>query len=269
MRDDPQVVPQRPRTRLDHLSRQRRRERVRCQAVFLDGGGVIVLPHGGLVQAALREAGIDVDASRVPDAHYWAVRQIDGGSVDGAPEGYARAFCRALAVPPERVEDALGALTQLADRSRSGEILWSQPAPRALETIEALRSAGIAVVVVTNSDGHAAQNLRDAGVCQTTEGRGASVTDIVDSGQVGSEKPDTEIFRIALERAGVEPTAVVHVGDMVSTDVVGAAAADIIPIHLDPAERCRDPDHRHIRTLSSIWRHVVAWDRAPSGPGAR
>ena len=92
---------------------------------------------------------------------------------------------------------------------------------------------------------------------------------MVDSGQVRSEKPDTEIFRIALERAGVEPKAVVHVGDTVSTDVVGAMAAGIIPIHLDPARRCRDPGHRHIRTLGSIWRHVTAWDRAPVGSRAR
>lgn len=237
--------------------------------MFLDGGGVIVLPHGELVQNALREVGIEIDAARVPDAHYWAVRQIDRGSVGSAPVAYVRAFCRALAVPPERLEDALGTLSHLADRSRSGEILWSRPAPGALETIEALRSAGIAVVVVTNSDGNAAENLRDAGVCQTTEGRGAGVTEVVDSGQVRSEKPDTEIFRIALERAGVEPTAVVHVGDTVSTDVVGATAAGIIPVHLDPARRCRDPGHRHIRTLGSIWRHVTAWDRAPVGSRAR
>jgi putative hydrolase of the HAD superfamily len=262
-------VPEHPRTTLDHLSGRQRRKRVRCQAVFLDGGGVIVLPHGGLVQAALGEVGIEIDASRVPDAHYWAVRQIDGGSVDSAPAAYVRAFCRALGVPPERVEDALGALSHLADRSRSGEILWSQPAPGALETIDALRSAGIAVVVVTNSDGHAAVNLRDAGVCQAAEGPGARVTDVVDSGQVGSEKPDTEIFRIALQRAGVEPTAVVHVGDMVSTDVVGATAAGIVPIHLDPAQRCRNPDHRHIRALGAIWRHVMAWDRTPAGSRAR
>jgi predicted HAD superfamily phosphohydrolase YqeG len=125
------------------------------------------------------------------------------------------------------------------------------------------------VVVVTHSDGHAAVNLRDAGVCQAAEGPGARVTDVVDSGQVGSEKPDTEIFRIALERAGVEPTAVVHVGDMVSTDVVGATAAGIVPIHLDPAQRCRNPDHRHIRALGAIWRHVMAWDRTPAGSRAR
>jgi FMN phosphatase YigB (HAD superfamily) len=213
--------------------------------------------------------GIDIEASLVASAHYWAVRQIDRVLADSAPVVYLRAFCLALGVSPERIEDAISALSRLADRSRSGEILWSQPAPRALQTIEALRSAGIAVVVVTNSDGHAAENLRDAGVCQTTPGSGATVTDIVDSGRVGSEKPDIGIFTIALERAGVDPTAVVHVGDMVSTDVIGASAAGITPVHLDPTRRCRDRDHRHVRTLASIWRHVACWDGSPMRADAR
>lgn len=228
-----------------------------------------MLPHSGLVRAALGGQGIEIDPSLVPPAHYWAVRQIDRVLADSAHVAYLRTFCRALGVASERLEDAVAALSHLADRSRSGEILWSQPAPHAVETIEALRSAGIVVVVVTNSDGHAAENLRDSGVCQTTSGPGATVTDIVDSGRVGSEKPDTKIFRIALQRAGVEPTAVVHVGDMVSTDVIGASDAGIIPIHLDPARRCRDRGHRHIRTLGSIWRHVAPWDRQPAGAQAR
>ncbi len=265
-------MPQQPKPsqpEVGQLSGRERRQRVRCQAVFLDGGGVIVLPHSGLVRAALSAVGITIDASRVPRAHYWAVRQIDRVLADSAPIVYLRTFCRALGVPPERIEDAVGALSHLADRSRSGQILWSQPTPDALETIEALRSAGIAVIVVTNSDGHAAENLRDAGVCRTSPGPGATVTDIVDSGQVGSEKPDTGIFIVALERAGVEPTAVVHVGDMVSTDVIGATAAGITPVHLDPARRCRDRAHRHIRTLGSIWRHVLPWDGSPLGGEAR
>jgi putative hydrolase of the HAD superfamily len=235
------------------------RERVRCQAVFLDGGGVVVLPHASLVRAALREIGIDIDPAMVADAHYRAVRLIDRVLADSAPIVYLRAFCEGLGVPPARLEDGIAALSRLADRGRSGAILWSQPGPHALETIDALSAAGIAVVVVTNSDGHAAENLRDARVCQTGAGPGATVTDVVDSGQVGSEKPDTGIFRAALRRTEVEPTAVVHVGDMVSTDVIGASAAGIVPIHLDPARRCRDREHRHIRGLNSIWRHVAPW----------
>jgi phosphoglycolate phosphatase-like HAD superfamily hydrolase len=247
-------------TRKDSSSADSRRLKVRCQAVFLDGGGVIVLPNGDLVRAALKRLGIEIDPSLVAPAHYRAVRQIDRGSVDGAPIAYLGAFCRALGVQASRLEDTVEALLDLADRGRSGEILWSRPAPHAIATIEGLRSVGLPVFVVTNSDGHAAENLRDAGVCDTTAGQGAVVADVVDSGRVGSEKPDTGIFRVALERAGVEPTAVVHVGDMVSTDVTGARAAGIVPIHLDPTRRCRARDHRHVRALNGVWRHVAPWD---------
>lgn len=246
-------------TDIDYPGDRQRSQRVRCRAVFLDGGGVIVLPNGALIEAALRKVGIYVDPSLVPEAHYTSVRQIDRGLVDSAHDVYLRSLCEKLGVPQARVEEAVDALSALADRSRSGEILWSQPGPHALETIDALSAAGIAVVVVTNSDGHAAENLRDARVCQTGPGPGATVTDVVDSGQVGSEKPDTGIFRVALRRAEVEPAAVVHVGDMVSTDVIGASAAGIVPIHLDPSRRCRDREHRHIRALNSIWRHVTPW----------
>jgi putative hydrolase of the HAD superfamily len=121
----------------------------------------------------------------------------------------------------------------------------------------ALRRAGIALLVVTNSDGHAEENLRDAGICQTVAGCGAVVTAVIDSVVVGSEKPDSGIFKAALELAQVDPGKVVHVGDMVSADVVGALAAGITPIHLDPHRRCRVDNHRHVRALSGIWRHVA------------
>ena len=36
-----------------------------------------------------------------------------------------------------------------------------------------------------------------------------------------------------------------------------ARAAGIEPVHLDPKGTCRDRDHRHVRVLAGIWRHVV------------
>ena len=154
-------------------------------------------------------------------------------------------------------------MSYLADRSRSGEILWSEPAPGTHKTIGALRRAGIRVMVVTNSDGHAAENLRDARICHTTAGDGATIDGVIDSELVGSGKPDPAIFRIALKRASVAADAAVHVGDTLSSDIAGARAAGIVPIHLDPNRGCRAPDHRHIRTLSGIWHHVTAAEKPP------
>jgi putative hydrolase of the HAD superfamily len=229
----------------------------RYRTVFLDAGGVIVLPHRGLVSAALAKRGIRIDASTVPHAHYAAVRRLDRTADDsGAPNGWVEAFCESLDLPPGRLVDAVTALSDLADRTRSGEILWSEPTPHVRSVIDGLTRAGMTVVVVTNSDGHAAENLRDAAICQTAEGSGARVADIVDSKVVGSAKPDPGIFMTALARAHAEPASTVHVGDMVANDVAGAQKVGITPIHFDPYRRCRASDHRHMRSLAGIWRHV-------------
>jgi putative hydrolase of the HAD superfamily len=151
----------------------------------------------------------------------------------------------------------VAALDRLGDRRRSGQVLWSEPTPHALATINALRRAGIEVLVVSNSDGHAEDNLREAAVCQPGPGPGATVGTVIDSTLVGVEKPDPGIFRIALRAAGAEASSVVHVGDLLSTDVAGARAAGIEPIHLDPTRGCRERTHRHLRSLRGIWRHVM------------
>jgi FMN phosphatase YigB (HAD superfamily) len=236
--------------------------------VLVDGGGVLVLPNRRLVAAALASAGVEIDPSLVPRAHYRAARALDRSP----GEGYFPTLCRALKVPRELESDAMRALARAGDRRSSGEILWSEPAPGAIQTLNALDLARVPVVVVTNSDGHGAENLRDAGICATVPGAGALISDVVDSAVVGHAKPDPAIFRIALARAGlargsagVALESAVHVGDMVSWDVAGAAAAGIAAIHLDPYRACRATDHRHIRALSGIWRHVRASGRPPAG----
>jgi putative hydrolase of the HAD superfamily len=227
--------------------------------VLLDAGGVIVLPHRGLVREALARAGVEIEAAAVPRAHYRAVRLLDRDpNARARPDAYIHALCAALEVPTGRVPDAVRALSKLADRDRSGVVLWSEPAPHAMRTIAALRRAGTQVLIVTNSDGHAAENLREAGICRTGEGGGpgAVVSAVIDSGLVGSAKPDAAIFRAALRRARTGPESAVHVGDMLSADVAGARGAGITPVHLDPDRRCRAADHRHVRSLHGIWRHV-------------
>lgn len=228
----------------------------RRRAVFLDGGGTIVLPARRLVAEALARAGFEIEPAAVPRAHYAAVRALDGDRAPGGRQPWAQALCAALGV---HGEEAVASLEAMADRTRSGRVLWSEPTPGAIETVAALRRAGIAVVIVTNSDGHAAENLRDAGVLAAT---GLTASEVVDSSVVGSTKPDSGIFEAALERAGASADDAVHVGDMLSTDVAGARSVGILPIHLDPYRRCRSPEHRHIRSLGGIWAHVACLDTA-------
>jgi putative hydrolase of the HAD superfamily len=226
--------------------------RVACRAVFLDAGGVLVLPRRELVAGALRRAGAAIDAGAVPGAHYAAGRRLDRGD----PRGYFEVLCAELGIARAGIPRAVAELERLGDRPSSGEVLWSEGGPSVASTIASLTGAGISVLVVSNSDGRAEENLRAAGVCQPGPGPGASVAGVIDSTVVGVEKPDPGIFRIALRRAATTADRVVHVGDMLSTDIAGARAAGIEPVHLDPLRRCRAADHRHIRSLAGVWRHV-------------
>jgi HAD superfamily hydrolase (TIGR01509 family) len=244
--------------------------------VFLDAGGVVVLPDRHLLAGALAGAGITIDPAAVPHAHYRAVRALDRavltldrGAATTPPHGaastaprdaastpecagtpradYPQALFPQLGILPGRAAQANAVWERLADRRRSERVLWSEPTPGAARAIAALRRAGIAVVVVTNSDGHGEENLRASGFA----------VPVIDSTVIGAAKPDPRIFRAALARAGAPAVETIHIGDTLANDVAGARAAGITPIHFDPLRACRARDHRHIRSLPGIWRHVI------------
>jgi putative hydrolase of the HAD superfamily len=223
------------------------RSRIACRAVFLDAGGVIVLPDRHLLAGALAGVGIHIDPGAVPSAHYRAVRALDRAAP--GTKDYAQALFPQFGIVPGRAAEAVAVWERLADRGRSDAVLWSELTPGAVSTIAALRRAGLTVVIVTNSDGHAAENLAACGFAGVP---------VIDSTVVGAAKPDARIFEAALAvaGAGIRATDVVHVGDTLSADVAGARAAGITPIHFDPLRACRATDHRHIRTLQGVWRHI-------------
>src|SRR2546423_15622480 len=65
----------------------------------------------------------------------------------------------------------------------------------------------------------------------------SSLEFVLDSSAIGVEKPDPRIFRMALERSGLAPDEAVYIGDIYSIDVVGARAAGMQAVLLDPG-RC-------------------------------
>ena len=82
---------------------------------------------------------------------------------------------------------------------------------------------------------------------------GVPVAAVIDSGAVGVAKPDPGIFTLALNAVGVEAARAVHVGDTVAADVVGARAAGVRPLHLDPYDHCSDrTDHEHVREVGDV-----------------
>ena len=128
-----------------------------------------------------------------------------------------------------------------------------QPAIRSsLDALPALAATGVRLAIVSNSDGTVGERLARAGVAQVGPGPGVTLLALIDSGAVGVEKPDPRIFELALTACGVRPEAAVHVGDSRRTDVAGALAAGIRPLHMDPYDLCPDRSHEHVRSLHEV-----------------
>lgn len=240
------------------LSNSPRQRAVR--AIFLDVGGVFHLPSHEHVLGALARADAGAgpdpyrpDPGRLDRAHYAGVHALTTW-----PEGesaiwttYLEAYAVAAGVPAGRLDAAVAAL----EEAFRGPDIWSRRAPGSLEGLRALAATGIALAIVSNSDGTVERRLAAEGICQVGPGAGVSVRVVVDSAAVGVAKPDPAIFRVALEATGVDPAQAVHVGDAVGADVVGALAAGVRPVHLDPYGFCADRSHAHLARLTDL----VAW----------
>jgi putative hydrolase of the HAD superfamily len=72
------------------------------------------------------------------------------------------------------------------------------------------------------------------------------------SGLEGVEKPDPTIYRLAVERADVDPARAVHVGDSVAMDVVPALEVGINAVLLDRVGRYPDSGYLSIGSLEEL-----------------
>jgi putative hydrolase of the HAD superfamily len=224
------------------------------EAVFLDVGGVFHLPDPERVGPALRRAGLDgpIDVDVLDRAHYAGAKALEvwpeGDVRVGLWDAYLQAYAVEAGVPEECLDDAVAEL----DVAFAEKGVWSRVAPGSLNGLRALAATGVALAIVSNSDGTLEARLRNEGICQVGAGPGVPMTVVIDSDVVGVAKPDPAIFRIALEATGVAPERALHIGDTVGADVDGALAAGVRPVHLDPYGFCRDGSHPHVPDLVTV-----------------
>lgn len=100
--------------------------------------------------------------------------------------------------------------------------------PEVLEVLEALRSHGMKLLVVSNWDSSLPSLLDRLDLTRRFDA-------VVVSALVGASKPAREIFETALEAAGVAAHEALHVGDSPSEDYEGARNAGLPALLLDRA----------------------------------
>ncbi len=215
------------------------------KAVFLDVGGVLMLPPLAEASSFLAAHGVDTSPEAVARCHYHGMLAYDEAPGSGAAlsTAYLAGFLEAAGLSGERAAAFEAAIRPVG---------WQPTIRSSLDALPALAAAGVRLAIVSNSDGTIEARLAAAGVVQVGAGPGVSVEAVIDSAAVGVAKPDPRIFELALAACGVGPEAAVHVGDSRRADVAGALAAGIRPLHMDPFGLCPDPSHEHIRTLGEV-----------------
>jgi putative hydrolase of the HAD superfamily len=132
------------------------------------------------------------------------------------------------------------------------------PCPGAADALRLLQDAGVGLAIVSNASGTMEEQLASHRICQVGSGDGTEVAVVIDSHVVGVEKPDPRIFGFALEALDVAPERCVFLGDTVVFDVMGARAAGIDAIHVDPYNACPDRDHQHTDSLAHWVSNLLA-----------
>jgi putative hydrolase of the HAD superfamily len=205
------------------------------RAVFLDAGNTLVFPRLEDVIAKLKERGYSVTLE-----DFYATERLAKQKLDDwlwpqirrreVPEQidyyywseYLREFTRRLSVAASEA----GELTTLLIRSFQDIQLWSRVRPDTPDFLAGLAAQGYFLGVISNSIGTLEEQLVRLGLARYFQA-------ILDSAIVGIQKPHPEIFKLALQRAGVEGSEAVFVGDTYATDVGGAQLAGLTGVLMD------------------------------------
>jgi len=220
------------------------------EAILFDAGGTLVRIDYAFVAARAADLGFRVSEAELLHGEAAARRAIDArarsrGAVEGSDAsrvpGYFESLLRAAGLPEGAVAPVLAAMQ--AGHAESS--LWRVPLEGVFDTLRGLGARGVRSAVVSNSDGRVREKLAALGLT-------AHVEFVLDSFEEGVEKPDPEIFRRALRRLGVAPERAAYIGDIYSIDAVGARAAGLQPVLIDPTGAYAASDCATITSLREL-----------------
>ena len=213
-------------------------------AVLFDAGNTLVFLDYARLATAIGDAlGLPLTEAGLKRHAGAAARAMEQGRLTDRERGtvFLLTLFERAGVPADRTEDLKAALLAMHERMH----LWGAIVPGTVESLARLRAAGMRLAVISNSDGRAAAALDAGGLLDQFEF-------VIDSGEVGVEKPDPRIFQIALERMGINPGDALYVGDLYEVDAVGARAAGLDVMLLDPAGEHAGRDVKTVRSLVEL-----------------
>jgi putative hydrolase of the HAD superfamily len=208
----------------------------RYRAVTLDMGYTLVNLTGGFDQELIHLGArhgrkITPDDVRTAMRATWEMQSRRDATATWAPspdvdEAMAleidRHICRGLGLDDPRVHAEAHAIAWRLFHDPSCFPIF----PDVWDTLEALRSTGVTLGIISNWGWHLPDLCAELGLSPYFDF-------IISSARVGAAKPHPAIFQAALRQARCDPVETLHVGDSLTADVLGAQAAGIAGILLD------------------------------------
>lgn len=230
------------------------------RAVFFDAGNTLLRMNYAVIAAELARHGARVDPEEVQRAEWQARVPLDDEVF--APSAAATSTeTRSVAFRYLRfVLEGLGVtdeatIERVAEWRRTYNLpvgVWNTLDPQAQSALALVRQAGLGAAVISNSNGSIRAILETLGLA-------SHVDFVLDSAEVGVEKPDPRIFGLALAEARLAPGEAVYVGDLYSVDVRGARASGIRAVLLDPGGHWGARDCPMAPDLMSAVRLALSW----------
>ena len=222
-------------------------------AVLFDAGNTLLWIDHARIAQILGGAGVTCDEAAVRAAEMRARPRLDPFLAGAARRESADTVARYA----ELILEGVGAAASRPAYDAlvaAWPTLWVRPPADARPSLDTLAARGFRLGVVSNSNGRVLSLLEAADLA-------APLACVVDSGLVGVEKPDPRIFAIAAERLSVPPAACVYVGDFHSLDVLGARAAGMHGVLIDPLGVWDGVDAPRVTSLTDLVARMPA--RAP------
>jgi putative hydrolase of the HAD superfamily len=216
--------------------------------VFLDAGGVLVHPNWRRVAETLARHGVAAEADRLAAVEPSVRRELDTARGIRTTTDRSRGeayFDRVFTLAGVSLGPALEPARAELAAYHAEHNLWEDVPDDTVPALERLSRNGRRLAVVSNSNGTVRAKLQRLGLARFFD-------TIVDSLEEGVEKPDPRIFTLALERMGARPETTIHVGDLHHVDVVGARAAGLRAVLIDPHGLYSDQDGLRVPSLTAL-----------------
>ena len=195
----------------------------KIKALFVDFYGTIVHEDGEVIKKItdiIQKTGVAEDKSEI-DSFWWKDFQTM------FQNSYGDTFETQRALEEKSLVHTLAKFQSTADAKELSNLMfehWVKP-PIFEDSKEFFEKSPLPIYIVSNIDTDDINlaieyhNLKPAGVFTSEDAR--------------AYKPRRELFELALEKTGLAPEEVIHIGDSISSDVKGASALGIHTLWLN------------------------------------